>query len=808
MKKIPVVLFVLNKNAINDALIGLNFNNINLIAILSGDFGDKRAELKIDTIKIPIYPLSYLKSFTDMKDKITWLLSGFVNNVADFWKIAKLLIKSGVPKDNIVNFHILGHISKEWIGNIRYIEKNPVNYFATGISYTEVALDINQIEGLKGINLSSSNQDLNQGYLTAKYVFSHVQSGNIKFVLIGLAPYSLRYENKKAFSVCTRNLQYTLTLKNEEDNSIQGKLFQTLINDNIKNIPSQITDQQADPNYMKIKYANNKIITSEALINWETELKNLTKKFWPDVFKKNIQILEDYIKLCLDNGAKPIAVVWPFAPAMRENYDQNLLVHFRNILKLLEKSYDFKFIDLFDLQLGYDCFYNMAHLNMRGAYFSSKILNFKLYEKDILPIENLCKLNYNEFYLLSQFVGKDEYNNLIDRVFKESAKKIAKKDKIKVGFVMYDSSMWCGDDLYNLFDKNERYEPIVFLCLRTDQSDKETVVNDFYHGIEQFKAKNINVVGVPGYDADVPKQDILIFLTPYFEVLPKVFTPNILTPETLIVNIPYAMQTSALDIFNGVINFIIWKKFFDTKEELKNNNNKCKVGMPRGYYSGYPKMDIFFKNNVKYKYDWKICKKDAIKIVYAPHWSINEGVKYATFQHNYRFMYDYAKNHPEISWVFKPHPNLLFSAVKTGLFPSIEDFKQYLQDWDNLPNAKVETGAYYQEIFATSDAMILDSGSFISEYQYTHKPMLFLTRDTQNFNDLGNALMKVLYRVDGRDFNGISNFIENILIKNNDIMFESRMKFFNEHFNYKDINGILASEFIFKTIDDNFNKNR
>ena len=99
-------------------------------------------------------------------------------------------------------------------------------------------------------------------------------------------------------------------------------------------------------------------------------------------------------------------------------------------------------------------------------------------------------------------------------------------------------------------------------------------------------------------------------------------------------------------------------------------------------------------------------RSDAVKIVYAPHWSINEGVEYATFQHNYRFMYDYAKSQPEISWVFKPHPNLLFSAVKTGLFPSIEDFKQYLQDWDNLPNAKVETGAYYQEIFAMTSRRI------------------------------------------------------------------------------------------------------
>ena len=55
----------------------------------------------------------------------------------------------------------------------------------------------------------------------------------------------------------------------------------------------------------------------------------------------------------------------------------------------------------------------------------------------------------------------------------------------------------------------------------------------------------------------------------------------------------------------------------------------------------------------------------------------------------------------------------------------------YLQAWNDLPNAQVYTGAYYQALFATSDGMIQDSGSFIVEYQYVDKPMIFLTRDTQ-----------------------------------------------------------------------------
>ena len=41
---------------------------------------------------------------------------------------------------------------------------------------------------------------------------------------------------------------------------------------------------------------------------------------------------------------------------------------------------------------------------------------------------------------------------------------------------------------------------------------------------------------------------------------------------------------------------------------------------------------------------------------------------------------------------------------------------------------------------------------------------------------------------------------DEVLVKGNDVMFESRKDFFDEHFNYKKANGMLASEFIFKTI--------
>ena len=166
-------------------------------------------------------------------------------------------------------------------------------------------------------------------------------------------------------------------------------------------------------------------------------------------------------------------------------------------------------------------------------------------------------------------------------------------------------------------------------------------------------------------------------------------------------------------------------------------------------------------------------------------------------------MYEFAKVHPEISWVVKPHPKLSESAVGSGFFSSVKAFENYLQAWNDLPNAQVFTGGYYQEIFATSDGLIHDSLSFIAEYQFTHKPMIYLTReDSTEFTELGEKILDVSYRVNGKDFEGIAALVQKVIIEGNDPLKEARQKVFDELLDYRRINGMSASEYIFHSIAD------
>lgn len=663
------------------------------------------------------------------------------------------------------------------------LEKNGAIFFATGGSQMELGLDLNYIPHAqgRGVNLSGANQTLQQSFQIAKQIFEQVELGTIKFVLIGLSPYVISANDKEPPVVC----------------AVEEK------------------------------------------------------------------VLEDYFKLCVDNGAKPVCVVLPVNAAVKKTYNAGVLKAFRDTINNVVKKHKATFIDLLDVGIDDKLFKDKAHLNSEGSAAVSVLLSERLYLKGILSPQDLCvasndffnlfskhfprdhifpnddkplihhvfcKMAYEDFSRLSETMPKEtcmdlmaqvfseltysyltnladilpkgDYIELTTRLFKMTVENIRRKNKIKVGFYFEFSSHWCGDDLYNAFAKDERFDPIIFAPI---DYGTELNRNEFLNDSKKFKARGLNVFEMKVASTDIPKQDILFRFRPYPEYIPPAFRlTNIKIKETLLTDIPYSFFVDRLPAvaINLPLYNVLWKKFFPSTDLLERYKQANKLGMPRGIYSGYPKQDIFFKPDAKFYFEWKMMRPDAKKIIWAPHWSIAAGVQFATFQWNYKFMYEFAKTHPEFSWVVKPHPLLFMSAKWTKIFSSDEALKEYFQKWDDLPNARFYTGTYYQGIFATSDGMIHDSDSFIAEYQYVNKPMIFLTRDTQKFNELGNEILKASYTVDGKDLDGIAAMMQRVFIEGDDYKAAERKEVFDKYLNYPKANGMLASEFIYKNIAD------
>ena len=228
----------------------------------------------------------------------------------------------------------------------------------------------------------------------------------------------------------------------------------------------------------------------------------------------------------------------------------------------------------------------------------------------------------------------------------------------------------------------------------------------------------------------------------------------------------------------------------------------CDIGHYGMVVSGYSKLDNLLVSNFGERADWKIADKTNTKvkkIIYAPHHSINEVPYHSTFFMNYKYIFKYAKEHQDTtSWVFKPHPLLRISAVRNGIFSSEAEFDEYCQAWDLLPNARYVTGEY-MEWFASSDCMIFDSMSFMAEYLYVNKPSLFLTREAIHLNEIGLAVLEVLYQTKGNDYYGIRKFIEHD--SSVDRKKDLRESFFSRYLEYYERNNNRNSaEYIYEDI--------
>lgn len=232
------------------------------------------------------------------------------------------------------------------------------------------------------------------------------------------------------------------------------------------------------------------------------------------------------------------------------------------------------------------------------------------------------------------------------------------------------------------------------------------------------------------------------------------------------------------------------------------------VGSKNAVYTGYPKMDDFYETDVEEDDVWNeiVCKAGntkAKRIIYAPHHTLasDELVNFSTFASNYMYFLELAeKMQEETVWVFKPHPHLVFKAVNEGIFKDVSEWNAYLQRWRNLKNAAVVEEGMYHNLFIKSDAMILDSVSFLSEYLYVKKPLLMLSRDGQYFNDFGKELIKIHYCADGTDEKAIEKFITDVVLAGNDEKKDMRTEFFEQNLDYVKHFGKNAAANIFDQI--------
>ena len=424
--------------------------------------------------------------------------------------------------------------------------------------------------------------------------------------------------------------------------------------------------------------------------------------------------------------------------------------------------------------------------------------------------------------------GKTLYDRLYDRVMEYGKyhlrEKIKKQQKIKVAFLAISAAEWAAEKIYQILLEDERLECYVVVCPLVDR-ERESRTKIEEQSYRYFEKNGYDVRRVydseqdscKGWDGIGGLADIVIHHTPYYKSIPVQFQIEQFPLYVINCYIPYGIYVAnsfneayiKYGVYDNTFVNMMWRVYADSEINLMGYK---KYGMLHGrnvLYTGYVKMD-YFQDKRNFSMDeisqiWKspdsVNSSEMKHLIIAPHHTVEENaiVQYSTFIKNAFFWLYLAKKYQnKISFIFKPHPNLRDKTIRANFFKSFEEYDAYLQMWNALPNARAVEEDGYLDIFASSDGMIMDSASFIAEYLYVNKPLLFLTREEQKFNNLGEKIMPCYYTAKGEDYIAIEQFIEQVILQGEDTMKEERTQVYQEVLDYATLNGRTASECIYR----------
>jgi len=419
----------------------------------------------------------------------------------------------------------------------------------------------------------------------------------------------------------------------------------------------------------------------------------------------------------------------------------------------------------------------------KNAYHTIKSL-----AKKILPERKWSLLGYYKNILLTRCcrpyypIARHRYNKILEDV--------RKKPKITVVFFVIHRAFWKYDEIYKLMEEDGRFRPFVVICPNINHSE-EYMLQEMDQAYASFAENGYRAIKtfnkITRQWLDVKKEikpDIVFFTDPGKASMNKYYISNFL--DCLTVYMPYGVMTANIQRiqYDLVFHNLVWKCYYETiihKEMAKKYATNKGVNV---VIAGFPICDFFLNSAYTPNDVWKIKDKNVKRIIWAPHYTIETNIKkyaYANFLRDCRFMLELINQFEgKIQIAFKPHPLLkptLYNHPDWGK----DRTNAYYKTWQTIENGQLEEGSYV-DLFLTSDAMILDSSSFISEYCCTGKPGLFLVRDDtiiQKFNEYGRKVFDLMYKANNH--NEVLDFINRIVLAKSDPLSKARQAFIKKY---------------------------
>ena len=345
------------------------------------------------------------------------------------------------------------------------------------------------------------------------------------------------------------------------------------------------------------------------------------------------------------------------------------------------------------------------------------------------------------------------------------------KQKIRVVFLAIHESVWKVDPVFKKMLEDPFFEPEILICPYTVYGE-ERMLEDMQQAYNYFISKGYPVRKAREEDgswlklSDI-KPDIVFFTNPHNLTRKEYYEDAYL--NYLSCYVPYHHEVGSygnnIDQYNQAFHNAMWF-IFSSNQSSYNLFKTASAGKGTNVkVTGYPAMEELLGkiNENQYEDVWKT-HDGKLRIIWAPHHTIDSPeLPYSNFlEYAEKFQKFALDNYENIIWSFKPHP-ILRSKLYNHKNWGKQKTDNYYNFWHNQNFTQLDEGEYF-DLFASSDIMIHDSGSFLAEYLYLRKPVLYLLSDSNQskyYSEFGQEALNACEVANS--FDDIERFIQKVL---------------------------------------------
>lgn len=384
--------------------------------------------------------------------------------------------------------------------------------------------------------------------------------------------------------------------------------------------------------------------------------------------------------------------------------------------------------------------------------------------ENMAALESHLRLIHNQTELLAALCEKQrhwaqsELYNIKQTVNLTAAARPAGK-KIKAVFLIHHIEAWDSlADIYEAMRREEDFEPVVISIKRRFPGETE-------YGFEEVIHQKLSGLEVPhlrfSMEDSFQGLDILKALAPDL-IFRQSQWDNDIPPGFHVAELRFARLCYVPYFVGGPVETQLlgkerdpevdsdfhraaWKIFYATEDQKARFEKNAVRSVENVEIVGHPKVKRLTRIGAQAPY-WPINQEGArrFRSIWSPHHSVgNDWLRFGLFPLVYKAMLEWVKNDDTIEMVLHFHPAALSALTKKGGALSSEECEAFLQEWDSLPNTARHSAGNYAGLMQASDCMITDGISFLAEYQFFTKPVIFLERaDHLPFSPAGERIIK------------------------------------------------------------------